>query len=151
MKNISYLLVLIWIIFASCKHQEDVKAYHIKFSPIGNSDVFRDTLYFGMTNKFFPTQKTTIIQLITDSITLNKVVSFVHENKPNTSSGQNKFTAFGSFEISLYNENRLIQQYHLDRSDSKQYFAELIDKLIKSKSDTNLIKIVRMELLGPIQ
>jgi hypothetical protein len=151
MKKALWFLMIISITFANCRQKDSLRTYHIKFSPIGISDVFRDTLFIGMTDKFLPAKKITILTSITDSITLYKVISFIKENQPYKNADQKKFLGYGCFEICLYKKDHLITKYDLDKSESNRYFRMLITNLTKDRQDPNLINIIKGELLGPIE
>jgi hypothetical protein len=151
MKKIIYLALFVLATSASCRQTKDLKSYYVKLCPIGNSDVFHDTLIISMNPQLFPPKKITYIRLLTDSTTLNKVVDFVKQYKPSEKFDEKTFGKIGCFEILLYKGKLLIDSYYLNNPKSRKYLSKLISTLSESNLDPKLIKIIKEDLLRPIE
>ncbi len=156
MKNLSFIILIICTVSASCQGQRDIKLYYLKIAPIGISDFPRDTLYFsikkldGIINIDSTKYVGLINQIITDETTLSRMVSFVNENDYNKNFTNKDFKEYGCFNISLYDKNSLITSYNLGRLDSKEYLNSLIDMLVKNNLDMKVIKELKERCLTPI-
>ena len=86
MKNLSFVILILWIFPVNYQVTRNVKLYYIKITPIGISDSPRDLIYISMlkmddiTSVDLNENVGFINQIVTDEETLTKFISFINRN-----------------------------------------------------------------------
>jgi len=155
MKDIKYIIIILWIVAGSCRTTTEKKLDCIKIAPIGISDVPRDTLYFSVEKIQNPVKinledDKLSCQIITDVNTLSKMETFARKNDYNKNRLNKDFNEYGCFNIAGYSKDSMRLSYNLSRLDSEKYLKSLIDMLITNKLDTRVIKSLKEQCLNPI-
>jgi hypothetical protein len=133
MKNLSFIIFIFWVISASCQTINKMELDCIKISPIGISDLPRDTVYISLKKIGNVTKSNSVEEdqltkkVITNIKTLSAMASFIALNNSKNNSVKRDFNEYGCFNISGYHNKSLIISYNLDRLDSKKYLNSLIE------------------------
>jgi len=155
MKNLSFVILILWIFPVNYQVTRNVKLYYIKITPIGISDSPRDLIYISMlkmddiTSVDLNENVGFINQIVTDEETLTKFISFIKENCVYKNHATKRYTEYGCFNISVYCKKSLIVSYNLERLAGVKYLQSLTKMLIENKSDLKVIKNLK-EALGEI-
>ena len=149
MEKYFYFLLVASITFFGCR-AKTVKDYAIVIKPIGPNDVPRTTFHIALKRVNFKRENPFTDEILTDENSLQNVVSFVEDNRPDKIN--TKYDAgWGALEISEYRSNRLTMDYELsNKEESKIYLRALIESLTDKNSDSNLIKLIKEQGLSEI-
>jgi len=157
MKNLFLLLLIAWIVPASCQSPIDVKSYYIKIAPFGLTDVPLHTLFISTVSldsiadiHFNTDAPFTEQKIITDERTMRHVITFINQYDHDEIYLKKPLTEFGCHHISVYNRNSLNTNFDLDLSGSKKFLNGLIDMLVRKSRDTKLIDELKDDVLAPI-
>lgn len=140
----SFLIVLTVLLFFSCKLQTTSDTYCIEFSPMGISDIPRDTVYISTNNSYCEKHNWVSDRFIlTDTSSLYCLVEFTKKNYQYAFNKSKDYDAYGCYKIMIYNNGSLITSSFLDHVESAKYFGDLLKRLNDGGYDRHLLPIIR--------